>query len=157
MAVLIGENGETKEDIEKLTECNLEIRDNLVKIEGDALDERDAKNIVKAVGRGFNPEKALSLVEMDVVLYLMDVSQYEDSRNGQERIKGRVIGRDGETRRHIEKEANVDISVYGKTIGIVGVMQNIEIASETIKQLLQGASHSTAYGYLEKNQSQIKR
>ena len=58
VAVLIGENGETKEEIEKMTDCDLTIKDNLVQIEGDPLEEMDAQNIVKAVGRGFNPDKA---------------------------------------------------------------------------------------------------
>ena len=157
VAVLIGENGETKEEIEKLTECDLTINDNLVTIDGEPLEEMDTQNIVKAIGRGFNPDKALKIVEKDVVLHLMDINNFANTENDKERLKGRVIGRNGETRRHIEKEANVEISVYGKTIGIIGVMQNIEIASEAIKQLLQGATHSTAYTYIEKNRRNIKR
>lgn len=157
VAVLIGEGGETKEDIQKLTDCNLEIKDNLATIEGEPLDEMDAVNVVKAVGRGFNPEKALKLVEKNVMLHLMDINKFADTENARERLKGRVIGRDGETRRHLEKEANVDISVYGKTIGIVGKAQNIEIVTEAIRMLLQGSSHATAYDYLEKNRSKIKR
>ncbi len=157
VGVLIGEGGETKEDVQKLTDCELEIKDNLVTLEGDALDEMDAVNVVKAIGRGFNPDKALKLVEKDNILHLMDINKYAETENSRERLKGRVIGRDGEARRHIEKEANVDISVYGKTIGFVGPAQNIEVAQEAVKQLLNGASHSTAYQYLEKNRSNIKR
>jgi len=157
VGVLIGEGGETKEDVEKLTECELEIKDNLVRLEGDALDEMDAVNVVKAVGRGFNPDKALKIVEKDYILHLMDIGKYAETDNSRERLKGRVIGRDGEARRHIEKEANVDLSVYGKTIGFVGPAQNIEVAQEAVKQLLNGASHATAYQYLEKNRSSIKR
>lgn len=157
VAVLIGENGKTKEDIEDMTSCKLEIKDNLATIEGEPLDEMDAVNVVKAIGRGFNPEKALKLVEKDKVLHLIDIKDYAETQNSQERLKGRVIGRDGETRRHLEKEGNVEISVYGKTVGIIGVAQNIQIVSEVINQLLNGRSHSSAYNYLEKNQSKIKR
>ena len=157
VAVLIGEGGETKEDIEKMTDCDLEIKDNLAVIEGEPLDEMDAVNVVKAVGRGFNPDKALKLIEKNVMLHLIDINNFADTENACERLKGRVIGRDGETRRHLEKEANVDISVYGKTIGVVGKAQNIEVVNEALRMLLQGSSHSTAYDYLEKNQSKIKR
>lgn len=157
VAVLIGTNGETKEDIEQMTECEIEIKDNVTKVSGDPLDEMEAADIVKAIGRGFNPDKALKIVERDVMLHVIHITDYADTPNSQERLKGRVIGRDGETRRHIEKEANVDLSVYGKTIGIIGNAQNIQIVDEVIKQLLNGASHSTAYNYLEKNQSKIKR
>lgn len=156
VAILIGENGESKEEIEALTECDLTIKDNLVKIEGDPVDEMDAHRIVKAVGRGFNPDKALKLAERDVTFHMMDINDYADTENSRRRLKGRVIGRDGETRRHLEKEGNVDISVYGKTIGIIGFAQNIQIVAEVINQLLQGRSHSSAYNYLEKNRSKIK-
>ncbi len=157
VAILIGEGGETKEDIEDMTSCDLEVKDNLATIDGEPLDEMDAVNVVKAIGRGFNPEKALKLVEKDKVLHLIDIKNYAETQNSQERLKGRVIGRDGETRRHLEKEGNVEISVYGKTVGIIGVAQNIQIVSEVINQLLNGRSHSSAYNYLEKNQSKIKR
>ncbi len=157
VAVLIGEKGETKEEFEEVTNCELTIEDNLARIEGDTLDEMDAQNAVKAVGRGFNPDKALNVVEKDKILHLIDINNYADTDNSRERLKGRVIGRNGETRRHLEKEGNVEISVYGKTIGIIGVAQNIEIVNEVINQLLNGRSHSSAYNYLEKNQAKIKR
>lgn len=157
VAVLIGEGGETKEEIETVTNCDLEVNDNLARIEGDTLDEMDAQNVVKAVGRGFNPDKALNLVEKDKILHLIDINNFANTDNDRERLKGRVIGRNGETRRHLEKEGNVDISIFGKTIGVIGVAQNIEIVQEVIKQLLNGRSHSSAYNYLEKNQAKIKR
>lgn len=157
VAVLIGEDGETKERIEELISCDLEVSDNLVSIEGEPLDEMDGYKIVKAVGRGFNPEKAMKVAEMDKMLHIIDISDYASTENSRDRLKGRVIGRDGETRRHLEKEGNVDISIYGKTIGIIGHAQNIEVVSEVVKQLLNGRSHSSAYNYLEKNQAKIKR
>lgn len=156
VAVLIGEGGESKEQIEELTDCELTIKDNLVRVEGDPLDEMDSQRIVKAIGRGFNPDKAVKLVEKDVTFHMIDINDYADTENSRKRLKGRVIGRDGETRRHLEKEGNVDISVYGKTIGIIGYAQNIQIVAEVINQLLQGRSHSSAYNYLEKNRSKIK-
>jgi ribosomal RNA assembly protein len=50
-----------------------------------------------------------------------------------------------------------EISVYGKTVGFIGHLQNIEIAQEAVKMLLNGRSHATVYDYLERNQSQIRR
>jgi ribosomal RNA assembly protein len=157
VAVVIGEDGETREDIERMTECDLKVEDNLVRIEGDAYDELQAQNVVKAIGRGFNPEKAMRLVERETGLHVLDVSEYDSSRSRQNELKGRVIGRDGETRRHIENEADVELSVYGSTVGIIGKMSNVQVARQAIEMLLNGASHATAYNYLEKNQAKIKR
>lgn len=157
VAVLIGEEGETKEDIEKMTETGLKVEDNVVSIEGEAFDEMTAQKIVKAIGRGFNPEKAMRLVEKNVVLHMMDVSDFDANSSRQEELKGRVIGRDGETRRHLEKEANVELSIYGTTVGIIGKAGNVQVARQAIEMLLNGSSHSTAYTYLEKNQAKIAR
>lgn len=157
VGVLIGEGGETKQDIEDLADVKLEIKDNLAVIEGEPLSEMDAVNVVKAVGRGFNPDKALKLVEKDVILHFIEIKNFAETENSRERLKGRVIGRNGETRTHLEKQANVDISVYGKTIGIIGFAENIQVVAESIKMLLQGSTHSTAYQYLEKNQDKIRR
>lgn len=157
VGVLIGTEGETKDDLEELTRCEVEIRDNVVKIDGEPLDEMTAEKIVKAIGRGFNPDKAFKLVERDYTFHMIDIKDFAKTKNSEQRLKGRVIGRDGESRKHIEKMTEVDISVYGTTIGMIGKAQNIEIALEAIKMLLQGSSHATAYNYLEKNQARIKR
>lgn len=157
VAIVIGEGGETKEDIEKLTECELTINDNVVSIEGDAIQEMICQKIIKAIGRGFNPDKALKLVEKDVEFYMIDIGRKIDNKSRQQELKGRIIGRDGEARRHIEKIANIDLSVYGSTVGFIGKMSNIEVAQEAVNMLLNGATHSTAYSYLEKNQDKIKQ
>lgn len=156
VGVLIGEGGETKQEFEKLTDCDLTVEGNLAKIDGDAIDELDAEKIVKAIGRGFAPDKAFEIVEKDKTLHIIDIKDYADTKNSEQRLKGRVIGRDGEARRHIEKQANIKVSVYGSTIGMIGDPGNIEVAMEAVKMLLNGSSHSTAYEYMEKNQSKIE-
>jgi ribosomal RNA assembly protein len=157
VGVLIGEGGETKREFEDVTDCDLTVEDNIARIEGDALEEMDGQRIVKAIGRGFNPEKAFKIIEKDFTFNYIDINQFANSDNDKERLKGRVIGRDGEARKHIEKMTETEISVFGKTIGFIGHPQNIHIAREAVKQLLNGSTHSTAYNYLEKNQDKIKR
>lgn len=157
VAVLIGEGGETKREFEDLTDCSLTIEDNLAEVEGDVLDEMKAQEVVKAIGRGFSPERAFHLLEKDKMLYLVEIGSFADTSNAEQRLKGRVIGRDGETRRHIEKQTETDISVYGTTVAIIGKGLNVEVAREAIRMLLKGANHSTAYNYLEKNQGKIQQ
>lgn len=157
VAVLIGENGETKEEIEDLTDCEITIEGNLIKAEGEPVEELEAQKVIRAIGRGFNPQKALKIVERDVTLHVIDIKRFDDNKSRQKQLKGRIIGRDGETRRHIEKEANINLSIYGTTVAIIGKAQNIEVAVEVINMLLNGSSHSTAYSYLDRNQAKIKQ
>ena len=157
VGVLIGEGGETREEFEDLTDCELVVENNVARIDGEPLDEMNAQKVVKAIGRGFAPDKAFRLVERDVALYIIDISEYASTSNSRDRLKGRVIGRDGEARRHIEKMTEVDICIYGKTIGMIGKAENIQVAQQAVTMLLNGSSHSTAYNYLEKNQGKITK
>ncbi len=154
--VLIGEDGETLEEITDLLDVEIEVEGAEVNIEGDPLEELRAFNIVKAIGRGFSPERALRLLEDNTDLCVMDVTDFASSENGKQRLKGRVIGRDGETREKLENDTDTEIAVYGKTVSILGNVQNVEIARQAVRMLLEGASHSTAYQYIEKNRAKIK-
>ncbi len=49
---LIGKNGSVKKELEKKTHTSLTVGDD-VEIDGEALDVLKAKEIVKAIGRGF--------------------------------------------------------------------------------------------------------
>lgn len=154
--VLIGEDGETLEEIRELLDVELEVEDGEVEIDGDPLEEMRAVNIVKAIGRGFSPERALRLLEDNTDLCVLDVTDFASTDNGKQRLKGRVIGRDGETREKLENDTDTEIAVYGKTVSILGNVQNVEIARQAVRMLLEGASHSTAYQYIEKNRAKIK-
>ncbi|MDY6761651.1 MAG: KH domain-containing protein [Candidatus Nanohaloarchaea archaeon] len=157
VSVLIGEDGETLQEVEDLTHADIQVDGVEVEIDGDPMEEIRAFNIVKAIGRGFNPDRALRLLEDNADLCVMDVSEFAPTDNARERLKGRVIGRDGETREKIENDTNTEIAVYGKTVSILGKIQNVQVAREAVRMLLDGRSHSTAYNYIEKNLEKIER
>ncbi|EHK00557.1 putative RNA-processing protein, partial [Candidatus Haloredivivus sp. G17] len=64
---------------------------NNVEIEGDPLEEMTSHKMVKAIGRGFNPEKAFKLAEEGIDFHHLDIGKFADTSNSQERLKGRVI------------------------------------------------------------------
>jgi ribosomal RNA assembly protein len=72
-----------------------------------------------------------------------------------DRLRGRVIGKQGKSRRTIEQLSETYISVYGKTIAIVGDSENVEIARTAVENLLKGASHASVYKWLEKKRKEI--
>lgn len=155
MPVLIGEDGATIAEIEDLVTVDLQVDGNEVEIDGDPLEELRAANIVKAIGRGFAPDRALRLLEDNSDLCVIDVTDYVTSENGKERLKGRVIGRGGEARKKIESDTDTEIAVYGKTVAILGNVQNVEVARQAVVMLLEGRSHATVYQYLERNMAKI--
>jgi ribosomal RNA assembly protein len=53
-------------------------------------------NIVKAIGRGFSPERAMLLGNEDFDLSIVDLEEHVGpSKSAQDRVKGRIIGRLG--------------------------------------------------------------
>jgi ribosomal RNA assembly protein len=130
-----------------------------VRITGDdSLGLFSSREVVKAIARGFSPEIALLLTKTDYAFELLNIADYVGkSQKTALRLKGRVIGTEGKTRSHIEDLTETNISVYGKTIGIIGEIETVMLARRAIESLLAGATHSSVYKWLEKKKKELDR
>jgi len=156
IACLIGKNGFEKRDIEEKTKTKLIINseEGDVIIEGESFNCYNCKRIIKAIGRGFNPKIALMLLEENCYFELINLEDYcRNSKNDLRRIKARLIGAQGKAWKTIEKLTNTEISVYGKTVGIIGLQEEVMLAKKAIKNLLQGSKHGNVYAFIEKHKS----
>ncbi len=162
VAVLIGKDGEVKRRIEDKMDVSLTINseEGDVIIEGeDSLAVFETVPVIKAIGRGFNPDIAELLCKPDYGFDILNIVDYVGkSKKKMMRIKGRVIGREGKARVMIEQGTDTHISVYGKTIGIVGKLENVVVAKQALEMLLEGAPHGNVAKWLEhKKREMIKR
>ncbi|NQV91677.1 RNA-processing protein [Candidatus Woesearchaeota archaeon] len=158
VAVLIGTEGSTKKLIEEQTNCQLDIsKEGDVTILGkDGMDLYTTKDIVKAIGRGFNPRVALLLMKPDYALELVDMTDITGkSKNDLLRLKGRVIGKGGKSREEIERLTDTNIVVYGKTVGMIGEVSQVTLARQAIAMLLKGSMHKTVYHFLERKKKEM--
>ena len=159
VAVVIGKSGSTKKEIEKNTKSKLIIDSNEGTVKffsDDPITILQLKDIITAIGRGFNPRIALNLLKTDYVLEVIDVSDFGKTKKAKTRLKGRVIGEDGKARRTVENLTETDISVYGKTISIIGEIGQVSIAKRAVLSLLSGSPHSRVYSWLEKKRKELK-
>src|SRR3989344_2796488 len=156
ISVIIGKDGSAKKEIEDRTKTRLKIdsQEGNVIISGeDSLEVYNTVNIVSAVGRGFNPKIALLLLKENFVLEIIDIRDFSGkSKVKQIRIKSRVIGKEGQARGLIEEITNTHISIYGKTVSIIGEVERAFMARRAIEMLLHGSKHSNVYSWLEKQQ-----
>lgn len=161
IAVLIGVKGEIKQRIEEETRIKLFVdsKEGDVRLTGDdSLGLFSAREIIKAIARGFSPETALLLLKNDYAFELLNIGDYiGKSDKSATRLKGRVIGTEGKTRKHVEDLTETHISVYGKTIGIIGEVETVMLARRAIESLLAGATHSSVYKWLEKKKKELER
>ena len=160
VAVLIGKSGETKKQLEAETKTKIKVDSDEgdVFVSGeDAISLFSVREIIKAIGRGFNPELAFLLLQQDYVFEVIDLRDYAPTKKHFLRLKGRVIGSEGKSRRIIEELTEAYISVYGKTISLIGQAENIGLARKAVEGLLEGSPHSNIYKWLEGRRKEMKR
>jgi len=158
----VGPNGSVKKTLEDRTGAELDIDSetgSVAVISGeDPLLSMRLVDVVQAVGRGFSPERAISILDDDMLMLdVMDLSNIANTKSGMARIKGRIIGKDGRTRETMERLTNSKISIYGKTVSLIGNPEQIKVTRTAIEMLIDGAPHGSVYSYLEKKRQDLVR
>jgi ribosomal RNA assembly protein len=98
IGVLIGKEGATKKEIEDALKVKIYVdtEEGTIRIENvgeDVLAEWKARDIIKAIGEGLNPQKAMKLKSDDYVLEIIDLEDIVGkSKKSLLRQKSRVIG-----------------------------------------------------------------
>ena len=166
IGVLIGPNGEIKKYVERTLLVKLEIESETggVKIiltenvEDPSLLFK-AKDVVNAIGRGFSPELAFRLIrDEEAFLDIIDLRAiFGKSESDIRRVKGRIIGMEGKTRRIIEELTETNVCVYGYTVGLIGDIEQVQAAREAIQMLIRGSIHSTVYRFLHRKRRELKK
>jgi ribosomal RNA assembly protein len=158
VGVLIGPKGQTKKELEELSKSNLDIdsESGEIIVSGeDPILLFSMRDVIKAIGRGFNPDIAKFLLKQDYSFDIIDIYDFAKTKNDVIRLKGRVIGSEGKSRRTIENLCEVNISVYGKTLSVIGEASNVSLARKAIESLLSGSPHSSVYKFLEKSRRKL--
>jgi ribosomal RNA assembly protein len=166
VGVLIGPDGKVKQRIEEKFMVEL-------LIDGDSggvtvvLSEKAsdpsllfrAKDTVTAIGRGFSPEQAFRLLRNDDDVFdFVDLrAVFGRSESDIKRVKGRVIGANGKTRKLIEELTEASMVVYGHTIGFIGSFEQVDVARNAVQMLINGSQHHTVYKYLQRKRSAFKK
>ena len=151
VAILIGSSGETKKEIQEKTNTEINVdKEGAVEITGESFDAWITKKIVKAIGRGFSPKKALLILNEGYISELIELNNWVKTDKSMQRLKGRVIGKEGKSKRTIEEITQTYISVYGKTICIIGETKKVLLAKRAVEMLLSGCQHSTVFKMVER-------
>jgi len=164
IAVLIGPKGSTKKRIEELTGCTIHIDSNsgdVIIHEEEELEDPvslwKARDMIKAIGRGFSPHNAYKINDSGYGFDLIQIRDYVGaSPNALKEVRSRVIGMKGRTRNTIEQLTGCNISVFGNTIGIISEYIKLKYIKQGIVRLVNGAKHSGVYRYLEEQMRDLK-
>ena len=165
VGILIGPDGKTKQYIEDKLQVKLEVDTEgsvTITLSEGATDPSlllKAKDEVTAIGRGFSPETAFRLIRNEDDIYdMIDLRLiFGRSESDIKRIKSRIIGSDGKTRRLIEELTEADVVVYGHTVGLIGGFEQVDAAHNAVQMIIEGCQHQTVYKYLQKKRTELKK
>ncbi|MDR3283262.1 MAG: KH domain-containing protein [Candidatus Methanoplasma sp.] len=163
VGTLIGKDGETKKIIERMSGIRIRVDSEGVvtfneEAEGaDPLMALKIMDVIKAVGRGFNPDRAVRLFEDDEYFEAIDLKEVVgDHKNQLGRIRSRLIGTGGKTRAIIEDLTGCYMSVYGNTVALIGNSVSLPVAKHAVELILNGSEHATVYHYLENQRPRLR-
>jgi ribosomal RNA assembly protein len=166
VGVLVGPDGKVKQKIEEKLMVELEIESEAGGVT-IVLSERTndpsllfrAKDVVTAIGRGFSPEHAFRLLrnEADIFDFIDFRVVFGRSESDIKRVKGRIIGANGKTRKLIEELTDASVVVYGHTVGFIGTFEQVDAARNAVQMLIDGSQHHTVYKYLQRKRSEFKK
>ncbi|UCG45213.1 MAG: RNA-processing protein [Candidatus Bathyarchaeota archaeon] len=166
IGALLGPDGSVKAFIEKKLSATLAVDsqtgDVKIALSSAAQDPSllfRAKEVITAIGRGFSPDHASRLIwDDEATLTVIDLREIiGKSLSDMKRLKGRVIGKEGKTRRILEELTEAGISVFGHTVSIIGDIEQTEIAKEAILMFLRGSQHRTVYRFLHRKRRGLKK
>jgi ribosomal RNA assembly protein len=164
VAVLIGRNGETKKDLEEKSGLKLNIDSKLGEVVIDNHEVEDPlmiikiENIVKAIGRGFSPQNAMKLMDDDADFFVFDLYDYVGKKEAHvRRLKSRIIGKEGKTKRVLEELTDARISIYGHTVSVISDIVRMNILKKSIDMILAGRKQATVYRFIETQMKELRR
>lgn len=158
IGVLIGKNGKVKHEIEEKCKVQIEIDshngDAMVSSAYESLPEMQpfkAIEVISAISKGFSPQRAYRLLsDEDLIFQVIDLKDYAGkSSNAMERVKGRIIGQNGKSRKTIEELSGAYVSVSGHTVSLIGEFEEVRLANDAIIMILKGSTHKTVYTMLQ--------
>ncbi len=156
MGAVIGKDGITRKEIEKKTDVKIRLNSKngeaiiTRKIYGDTAKSILAKDVIKAIAIGFAPEKALKLLEDNIYLDVIYLSGAARNNKDLERMKARIIGRNGKSREKIAKKTQTNIVIYDESVAIIGRAEDITFAREAIERIVKGAPHSAVFKFVDR-------
>ncbi len=166
IAVAIGSHGKTKEKLEfetgtiitidsKSGDYYVEAQEKITNpdlppfLESPGVRVYTTRHVIEAINYGFNPEKALKLIDPEFLMETIDLEKtIGGSPSKMSRIKGRLIGDQGKIREAMENFTGVNLSIYDRYLAIIGDFSSMKIAKKAINMIIQGSAHKTVLSYL---------
>ena len=165
IGAVIGLKGSSKNQIEELTSTKIIIDSETGEVEirpnknlTDPIMLFKSRDMVKAIGRGFTADQALKLASDDMFLEIIPLKPIiGDKINHIKRVRSRLIGTKGRTRKALEELTKVNIMILGSTVSLIGTYENITTSKSSLMEIIKGAKIESVIGKLEDSKNKNKK
>ncbi|OLS22133.1 MAG: hypothetical protein HeimC2_30580 [Candidatus Heimdallarchaeota archaeon LC_2] len=165
IGVVIGKGGSNRQQIEAKTLSKIMIDSDTGEVEIRPLPELkdpvlllNAKDIVKAIGRGFSLSQSLKLAEDNYYLEIIRLKPLTGPQQSQiRRVKSRIIGSAGKTKETIEELTGCSLVVLGGTVSVIGEFEKIGDAKDAILNIIKGYDIENVLSKLEELKREMKK
>lgn len=139
-----------KKLLEKELNVIISVNGKEIILSGDPEEEYIAEKVIEAMNFGFPLQNALSIVKEEFLFEVLNIKDYTNQKNF-ERVRGRIIGKEGKALKTLCNISNCHIELAGNKLGIIGEAECIRNVEEACKLLIKGTKHANVYAYLEKH------
>lgn len=139
-----------KDLIEEELNVKIEREGNILKIMASKDQIEDilkGEEILRALKWGFPPQTALKLRKSNFDFQTVDLKRFRGDLN---RIKSRVIGRNGKTKKKIQGVTNTSIIISKRHVVVLGGYEGLKMAIQAIKMIASGRRQQDVYQWLHR-------
>lgn len=144
-----------KENLEKKLNVSITIDNHRIAINGSPFNEYESLLVLEAMQFGFSVKRALTLKGEENILRKIPIKNFTRRKNLRE-VRGRIIGKEGKTKRAIEEISGCHMIINESAVVIIGSAEKIEEATTAITNLIRGSKQSNVYRFLERMNTRRK-
>lgn len=120
---------------------------------GNIQDLIQGEEVLKALRWGFEPKIALMLRRQNYDIQKIDLKEYGGDLH---RIKGRVIGSGGKTKKKIERITKTNIMITKRQAIVIGAYNGLQLAVEAIERIASGQRRQYIYRWLHNEKRRLR-
>jgi len=144
-----------KRKIESKLKVKIILLKDSIKIDGDPESEYFTEKVIHALDYDFHIDDALLLQDENYMFEILDIKDIS-KRKKMEEVRARIIGTQGRTLKLIQEISNCEIKLKNNDLAILGDVEDVPVAIDAMKKLIQGSKQSNVYQFLERRRKQNK-
>jgi ribosomal RNA assembly protein len=134
--------------LERILKVKISIEGNYVSVEGEAIDEYHAEEVMKAMSAGFDSKTSLFLLNDDIMMEEIKIKDYT-RHTRLKQVKARVIGSGGRALKTISSLSECYLKLMDNAIFAIGRTEDVKNLRNAMIALIKGSNHSNVYSRLE--------